>query len=104
MMSEAKRDKKVAGDEAPLPWLAALEARVRDAVERLREAGTENAALRRRLAELQGRLDEANAGAAPPFESDKADRAAWHEERDEVRRRVDHLTETLAALLDEHGS
>jgi cell division septum initiation protein DivIVA len=88
------------------PWLDALEARVRDAVERLTALGSENRRLAERVAELEARLAEAAAAgddAAAP-EAEGVEPAAWRRERDEVRRRVERLTETLESLLaDDDG-
>lgn len=103
--------KKAAEPSAGQPWLAALEARVRDAVERMTALGSENRRLAERVAELEARLAEARSaggstsaeitggkteGAASAAGEEPAD---WLRERDEVRRRVSILIETLASLL-----
>jgi len=67
-----------------------LEARVREAVERLRTLQDQNDRLSERVSELEEQLADAD--------SDEA--AAWRKERDEVRRRVEGLTRTLADLLE----
>jgi hypothetical protein len=97
--------KKAPEPSAAQPWLEALEARVRDTVERLTALGSENRRLAERVAELEARLAEAAAGggdaAAPEPEGEPP---AWRRERDEVRRRVDRLTKTLESLLaDDDG-
>lgn len=68
-----------------------LEARVREAVERLRTLQEQNARLSERISELEEQLADADSGEA----------AAWEKEREEVRRRVEGLTRTLADLLEE---
>ena len=73
-----------------IEWLDRLEARVRDAVARLGEMKEENRTLRDRIEELEGRL-------AAPSE-DGGDDGEWQAEREEVRRRVEGLTERLAGL------
>ena len=97
--------KKAAEPSAGQPWLDALETRVRDAVERLTALGSENRRLAERVAELEARLAETVAAggdaAAPEPEGEPP---AWRRERDEIRRRVDRLTESLEALLaDDDG-
>lgn len=95
--------KKAAEPSAGQPWLDALEARVRVAVERLTALAAENRRLAQRVAELQARLAEA-AGADAAAPEPEGEPPAWRRERDEVRRRVDRLTETLESLLaDDDG-
>jgi chromosome segregation ATPase len=99
-----------------MEWLDSLESRVRDAVARLAELTEENGALRDRIRSL-----ETEASALPPAlpfgEGDEGDRdeeiealrdqvrtleerlAAADTERQEVRRRVEGLTERLAGLM-----
>jgi Lon protease-like protein len=103
-MSDAKEraGKRPAEDRAPIAWLEALEARVRDAVERLASTTAENARLRKRIARLEARLAEAGEKAPEGAPGDE-ERAAWGQEREEVRRRVDRLTGTLEALLADGG-
>lgn len=112
-MSEEKARQDAAGQ----PWLDALEARVQGAVERLTALGAQNRRLRERVADLEARLKRAKAEGAGDEEAgveakgaeaagaepggDEA--AAWRRERDEVRRRVGRLTETLESLLADAG-
>jgi uncharacterized coiled-coil DUF342 family protein len=91
-----KSGKKKQGDSAAQPWLDALEAGVRDAVERLTALAAENRRLAERVAELEAQRVET--GTADAAGAEKA--AAWRRERDEVRRRVRRLAETLETLLD----
>ena len=67
-----------------------LEATVERTASRLRELKDENAALRRRAAELEARL------AAEGDETQER----WREEREEVARRVDGLVERLESILE----
>jgi chromosome segregation ATPase len=73
-----------------IEWLDALETRVHEAAERLRDLKEKNADLERRNAEL-----EARPAAAGPDPGD------WQSERDGIRRRVEKLAETLGELLEE---
>jgi DNA repair exonuclease SbcCD ATPase subunit len=97
--------KKKQGDPAGQPWLDALEARVQDAVERLTALAAENRRLGERVVELEARLVEAETatteteGSAPGAVGEVA--ADWRRERDEVRRRIRHLAQTLESLLDD---
>jgi chromosome segregation ATPase len=114
-----------------IEWLDQLESRVRDAVARLGELNEENRSLRDRVRDLEtevatlsippaapegdGDVDEEvealrvrirdlEAGLAAA-ETERAEAAAaaksWAVEREEVRRRVEGLTETLAGLVEE---
>lgn len=76
--------------ETGTEWLNALEEKVRTAADRIRDLREQNAALQRRVAELEERL-----AAAPS--SDDAGR--WHEERQEIRHRVERMVEHLEDLL-----
>lgn len=69
--------------------LAALESRVHQAVERLRALKADNQALRQKVEELEALLDG---------EPD-AEAAAWREEREGIRRRVEDLAAALERLL-----
>ena len=71
-----------------IDWLSPLEDKVRAAAERIRSLGEENAALRVRISELEERL------VAP----EDAGAAQWQEERQEIRRRVERLTQHLEEL------
>lgn len=74
-------------------WLGDLEETVRRAAEGLAE-------LRRERDELRARVEELEK-AGPPTDGDSGDREAWHEERVEIRRRVESLTDRLEGLLEE---
>ena len=73
-------------------WLDEIEVRVREAAAAARRLRTENATLKRRIAELEKRLLAA-AQEAPPDD--------WVEERQEVRRRLEDLVAQLEALVEE---
>jgi chromosome segregation ATPase len=118
------------GRAVEIEWLDHLESRVRDAVARLGELNEENRSLRDRVRDLEtevatlsippatpegdGDVDEEiealrvrvrdlEAGLAAA-ETERAEAAAaaksWEVERDEVRRRVEGLTERLAGLAE----
>jgi FtsZ-binding cell division protein ZapB len=76
----------------PTELLDELEARVREAAERIRALKEQNARLSERVGELEEQLTAGEAA---------GERAGWEQERDEVRRRLQHLTHTLAGLLEE---
>jgi chromosome segregation ATPase len=114
-----------------IDWLENLEARVRDAVARLGELNEENGALRDRIRTLETEVATRSLPPALPFgegerdeevealrahvrtleaslaaaETERAAAAAaaksWEVEREEVRRRVEGLTERLAGLVGE---
>jgi chaperonin cofactor prefoldin len=75
---------------AEADWVAALEEKVNAAVRRIKTLRSENDALSRRVKEL-----EARAGESPTGTTD-----SWAQEREEVRRRVEQLTERLGELLE----
>jgi predicted RNase H-like nuclease (RuvC/YqgF family) len=79
--------------ETDTTWLQALEEKVHAAAGRIRQLREENVTLRRRIEELEERLDQL---AATPA-SAEADR--WREEREEIRGRVERLVEHLEELL-----
>jgi len=111
-----------------IEWLDSLETRVRDAVARLGDLNRENRSLRDRVRDLETEISVLSIPpAAPPgdgdvdeelealrvrvrglegdlaaAETERAEAAAaarsWEVERDEVRRRVEALTERLAGL------
>jgi chromosome segregation ATPase len=109
-----------------IEWLDSLETRVRDAVARLGDLTEENSSLRDRVRETEvsvlsippaapagdGDVDEELEalrvrvrrleGDLAAAETERAEAAAaarsWEVERDEVRRRVEALTERLAGL------
>lgn len=74
-----------------IEWLEELEARVRDAAERLRELRDENQSLQDRIEELETRLAAAGGTGAKPEE--------WQREREEIRERVERLTRHLEGLV-----
>ena len=94
-MSDPKKSPQgtEAGGGPDTGWLEAHEAVIRQATEALAE-------LRREREELRARVEELEAE-GPPTDSDAGEREAWHEERVEIRRRVESLTERLEGLLDD---
>jgi chromosome segregation ATPase len=111
-----------------IEWLDSLETRVRDAVARLGDLTEENRSLRDRVRDLETEVSVLSIPPAAPegdgdvdeelealrvrvrglerdlaaAETERAEAAAaarsWEVERDEVRRRVEALTERLAGL------
>jgi FtsZ-binding cell division protein ZapB len=75
-----------------MEFLDELESRVREATERIRSLKEENARLADRVATLEEQLADAVGGEGE---------AAWAEEREEVRSRLEALTRTLEDLLEE---
>ena len=73
--------------DATSPWLAELEARVREAVAEIGRLRQDNRRLERELAKL--RKAAAVGGGS----------ATWEQERVEVRQRIERLTAHLATLL-----
>ncbi|NJL30070.1 MAG: cell division protein ZapB [Thermoanaerobaculia bacterium] len=74
-------------------WLNDLEEKIREAAKRLAELRSENETLKARVAELEtmlGERDSADDGAA-----------AWTEEREQIRERVERMVEHLEELLGE---
>jgi chromosome segregation ATPase len=71
-------------------WMAALEAKVQEAADALRKLNADNALLQKRIDELEKQVSSAQQEGA----------AAWEEERDEIRRRVEALVEKLEGLAD----
>jgi predicted nucleic acid-binding Zn-ribbon protein len=72
-----------------IDWLSTLEDKVRAAAERIRSLNEENSALRRRVSELEEQL------AAP----EDAGASHWEAERQEIRQRVERLTQHLEELV-----
>lgn len=70
-------------------WLQDLERRVHQATDLLRELRSENETLQRRVEELEEQLSAAA----------QEDGAAWIEERDAIRQRVEKLVAHLDDLL-----
>jgi chromosome segregation ATPase len=113
-----------------IEWLDSLETRVRDAVARLGELNEENRSLRDRIRDLESEVSVLSIPPAAPegdgdvdeelealrvrvrrlegdlaaAETERAEAAAaarsWEVEREEVRRRVEALTERLAGLAE----
>ncbi len=73
-------------------FLDQLEQRVHAAAERIRVLKNENARLGERVTTLEDELQEAR---------DDSAAAAWAEEREEIRQRVEKLAATLEGLLEE---
>ncbi|MES1245282.1 MAG: cell division protein ZapB [Acidobacteriota bacterium] len=73
-----------------IEWLDELETRVREASARLGELTEENRELRARVQELETKLAAAGEG---------ADDGAWEREREEIRGRVERLSQQLEGLL-----
>ena len=76
------------------PWLIALEERVREATEALRDLRQENADLAEKIRRLEEQLEAAG---EPRDEGQEA----WQEERNEIRERVETLAGALEELLKE---
>jgi cell division septum initiation protein DivIVA len=74
-----------------IEWLDELETRVREAAERLAELREENR-------ELQARVDELETKLAAGGETDTRN-GDWERERDEIRGRVERLSQQLEGLL-----
>jgi hypothetical protein len=73
--------------DSPSPWLADLEARVREAVAEIGRLRQENRRLEKELAKAR-KAAAGNGGAA-----------AWEQERAEVRTRLERLTAHLEGVL-----
>lgn len=71
-------------------WLRDLEEKVQEASAQLGDLRTQNDKLRERVAELEGKLEEA---------PDAEQVAGWTEERDDIRQRVEKLVGHLDQLL-----
>ena len=81
-------------------WLEELERTVHEATATIEELRAEKRELAERLEELEGKLAEAREGAG---EEGGEGAEAWQQERAEIRRRVEGLTETLEGLLEDGG-
>lgn len=87
-------------------WLEELETAVRQAAETIDVLRQERDELAQRVQELDARVGELEAAGAredkgPAKRSDEEATAPWPEEREEIRRRVERLTERLEGLLEE---
>lgn len=109
-----------------IEWLEELETRVREAAERLTELRDENQSLQERVDELETKLSAATADPAPGSgelsealeenetlrqqiadlelklaraEETATVRDEWDREREEIRGRVERLTQMLAGLV-----
>lgn len=83
-------------------WLEALEDKVREAALELSRHRDEAAELRQRAEELEAKVVdlETRLEAAEAATGDDAATAAWLEERDAIRERVERLADHLGDLLD----
>jgi len=90
-------------DEAK-SWLEELETAVRQAAETIDVLRRERDELAQRAQELDARVGELEAGTGEASgtakESDEGPAPPWQEEREEIRRRVERLTERLEGLID----
>ncbi|MEM7352419.1 MAG: cell division protein ZapB [Acidobacteriota bacterium] len=79
-------------------WLRDLEEKVQEASTRLSETRARNAELETQNETLRQQVEdlEARLAAAPPAE----EVAAWTEERDDIRQRVEKLADHLGSLLE----
>ena len=78
-------------DDGSTKWLETLEAAVHQAAETIERLRTERDDLAARVEELEAAGGQGGDEGA----------AAWQEERREIRKRVEHLTERLEGLLEE---
>lgn len=78
-----------------MEWLGGLEGKVREAAERLEALRLENRKLAAQVRDLESRLAAATSADTAPADG------GWQEERAEIRRRVESLTATLEALIEE---
>ena len=78
-------------------WLRDLEEKVHEASSRLQEARTANDELQQQNETLQARVSELENEIA---EASAAGDAAWAEERDDIRSRVEKLANHLGELLE----
>ncbi|MEM1203856.1 MAG: cell division protein ZapB [Acidobacteriota bacterium] len=82
-------------------WLRELEEKVQEAADRLRHQRAENARLEARIAELDDRVQELEGQLA---QADDSGEAAWTQEREEIRGRVEKLAQHLGDLLSDDGA
>lgn len=76
-------------------WLDSLETSIKKATAEIARLRGENERLGTLVAELEARLAAASNGGEDPAAG------AWASERDEIRRRVEALTERLEGLVSE---
>jgi FtsZ-binding cell division protein ZapB len=90
-------------ESANIDFLELLERRVKEAADRISALRAENRDLSARVAELELELEAADEAtvAAPDADALEAERQAWLDEKDEIRRRVEALAEHLEDLLVE---
>ncbi|MEO8274679.1 MAG: cell division protein ZapB [Thermoanaerobaculia bacterium] len=81
-----------------LEFLEVLEARVREAAERLEELAAENSELRTKVEKLEQNSAAAAKGDRSGGKTDKSEKA-WIKERDEIRERLEALIARLETLL-----
>lgn len=80
-------------------WLEHLERTVHEATETIGALRRQNEDLAGHIDSLEEELAQARSGDGGGGDDDAA--AAWQDERQEIRRRVESLTEKLEGLLDE---
>lgn len=82
-------------------WLDELETAVRQAAETIDALRQERDELAQRVQELDARVSQIEAaGAGAAGTGGETPAALWPEEREEIRRRVERLTERLEGLLE----
>jgi len=83
-------------------WLDQLESTVKQAAETIESLHRKRDDLAARVEELEGQVEALEAAGGTKKGKPKADEAAaWREERKEIRRRVQKLTERLEGLLED---
>lgn len=90
-----------------IDWMENLEGKVREAAQEIRRLRAANDELNERIATLEAEVEElgaARAAAAPAGPEANGADAAWEQEREEVRRRVEKLVAQLEGLIREAES
>jgi chromosome segregation ATPase len=82
-----------------LDKLAALEAKIQEAADRLGDYAERNAELEQRVAELESALEAALEAEPDRDAKGTGSSAAWQKEKAEITRRVDQLVARLEELL-----
>jgi len=82
-------------------WLEHLERTVHEATETIGALRRQNEDLTERIDSLEEELAQARSEEGNGGGGDDSAAAAWQDERQEIRRRVESLTEKLEGLLDE---